>query len=223
VILEAIDKKQRKEMTESGFEISVPNLSVQAASLNRQKLLTKKGSSMSNNFYLAFFFCMSFLINVPAYAHGVSICNIPEIISQKVETAYLGYEVVKPKHLKKDDLKMFKKDHGNNCPGFIKVDFFGTGEPTYALLLRNKQKKINYKLIVITKNKIRDDWEIIELGEKIDDASVIWKEPPGEYEGVLDGKKIKAKYPVIILVGYESWAIVFSWTGHDVVKVWVSD
>lgn len=34
---------------------------------------------------------------------------------------------------------------------------------------------------------------------------------------------IRARHQVIVFCGYESWAILYAWTGKEVVKTWISD
>jgi hypothetical protein len=36
-------------------------------------------------------------------------------------------------------------------------------------------------------------------------------------------KKIRATRPVIVFCGYEAWAILYAWTGKDVIKIQLAD
>jgi RHS repeat-associated protein len=49
------------------------------------------------------------------------------------------------------------------------------------------------------------------------------EQPPGEYRDVYGKKEIRATRPVIVFAGYESWAIVYAWTGKHIAKVWIAD
>ncbi|MGA9594450.1 MAG: hypothetical protein WBS18_15230, partial [Candidatus Acidiferrales bacterium] len=52
---------------------------------------------------------------------------------------------------------------------------------------------------------------------------VVWSQPPGEYRDVYGKKTIRATNQVIVFCGYESWAILYAWTGKEVEKIWISD
>jgi hypothetical protein len=51
----------------------------------------------------------------------------------------------------------------------------------------------------------------------------VWTEKPGKYDDVYGEKTLNATRPVVVLCGYNSWAIVYAWTGKKVEKVWISD
>jgi hypothetical protein len=43
------------------------------------------------------------------------------------------------------DRKLFQKDYGSRCPGLVKVDLYGDGEPTWALVLVGSGKPTQRK------------------------------------------------------------------------------
>jgi len=69
---------------------------------------------------------------------------------------------------------------------------------------------------------IADKWQTRSL-ETADGTPVVWSEGPGKYDGMSDPMTIRAKYPVIVFCGYESWAILYAWTGKEIEKTWISD
>jgi hypothetical protein len=57
--------------------------------------------------------------------------------------------------------------------------------------------------------------------ETTDGTPVVWREGPGKYRD--EKKTICAIRPVIVLAGYGSWAVVYSWNGKEVEKIQISD
>jgi len=123
--------------------------------------------------------------------------------------------------LEEYDRKLFRKDHRTRCPGRVKVNFFGDGKPTWAfVLISGDNPKRKAQLVVA--HLLDAGWEVRPL-EATDGTPVVWREGPGKYEGMSEPTTIRAKYPVIVFCGYGSWAILYSWTGKEVVKTWISD
>ena len=52
---------------------------------------------------------------------------------------------------------------------------------------------------------------------------MVWREGPGKYDDLYGKKTLRAKGPVIVFSGLESWEIVFAWMGKEVEKVQISD
>jgi len=119
------------------------------------------------------------------------------------------------------DRKLYQKDHGTRCPGLVRVNFYGDGKPTWALVLTTG-KGTEQKAELVVARQVGRDWEIRSL-EATDGTPVVWREGPGKYDGMNEEKPLRARHPVIIFCGYGSWAILYAWTGAEVRKIWVSD
>jgi len=142
-------------------------------------------------------------------------------LRDEISEKYPGTSLVGLADLSEYDRALFKKDHGSRCPGLVRVDFYGDGNPTWALVLvRGNDSKLNAELVVA--HKTAYVWHIRSL-ETADEVSVVWRLGPGVYRDVYGDKTIRARRPVIVLCGYGSWAILYAWTGSDVVKIWLSD
>jgi len=101
--------------------------------------------------------------------------------------------------------KLFQKDHGARCPGVARVSFYGDGKPTYALvLIAGENPKRNAELIVA--HRLAESWEIRSL-DVTDGTPVVWREGPGKYEDMYGPKTIRARNPVLVFCGLESWAV----------------
>ena len=65
-------------------------------------------------------------------------CNLPQELQSEIVEKYSGAKVVSLSDLDEDDRGFFQKDHGDACPGFTKVDFYGDGKEAFALVLITK-------------------------------------------------------------------------------------
>jgi hypothetical protein len=148
-------------------------------------------------------------------------CDPPPSLHEELSKKYPNMRPISLADLDEDDRKLFRKDHGIQCPGWVRVDFYGDGMPTWAVVLiagENPNRKA--ELVVVRQGA--DGWVIRSL-ETTDGSPVVWREGPGKYEDVYGNKTIRAASPVIVFCGYNSWAVVYSWTGSRVTKVWLRD
>ena len=150
-------------------------------------------------------------------------CALPAGLHEEVSKKYPSASVVALADLNEYNRKLFRRSHGARCPGLVKVNFYGDGKPTWALvLIVGEGSKQKAELVVA--RQLAEGWELRPL-ETTDTASVpvVWRQGPGKYDGMSEPKMIRATNPVIVLCGYESWAILYAWTGKEVVKTWISD
>jgi len=144
-----------------------------------------------------------------------------------VAKKFPGATVVNLSDLSDDDKKIFHEDqksfpkiHTNACPGLARVDFYGDKKPTLAVVLLLPAKKESQLIVA---HQVGTDWNIRAMDTSDGPAPVVWTEPAGKYTDIERGKELRAKWPVIIFCGYESWAIVYAWMGNRVDKVWIMD
>jgi hypothetical protein len=130
--------------------------------------------------------------------------------------------VVRVADLSDYDRKLYRKDHGERCPGLVKVDFYGDRKPTWAVVVTSGQSPRRTSQLLVA-HQGENGWELRCL-EESDGAPVVWRQGPGKYEGMYSEEKpIRAKHPVVVLFWYGSSAILYAWTGSEVRKVWLSD
>jgi hypothetical protein len=172
---------------------------------------------------LAVALCLSALPQVAAAASPSDPCDLPRDLQGEIVSKYPETKVVTLPDLGEDDRGFFQKDHGNSCPGLVKVDFYGDGKLTLGLVLIPKNGAKG-KAELILAHQVGGRWETMALDTAEEPpVPVVWNQPPGEYHDVYGKKKIRATRPVIILAGYESWAILYSWTGKRASKIWIAD
>src|SRR5207253_10848124 len=93
--------------------------------------------------------------------------------------------------------KQYRKDFGTRCPGLVRVNFYGDGKPTWALLLVAKEGPKQKPELVVAHQQ-GNAWDIRSL-DTADGAVAVWREGPGKYEGTYEGKLIRAKNPAILI------------------------
>jgi len=167
-------------------------------------------------------FCLFVLVQVAVAGPPDDVCGLPKDLHHEVASKYPGRTIVTLSDLSEAYKKLFQKDHGGDCPGLVKVDFYGDGKPTLALALTTKNVAQGKTELVLA-HQIGADWKTITLETTDGPTPVVWSEKPGEYKDVYGEKKIRATRPAIVFCGYESWAILYAWTNNRVVKIWLSD
>jgi hypothetical protein len=159
-----------------------------------------------------------------ASAQTTDRCSLPRDLQSQLATFHGGARVITVEDLEDDDRRYFEKDHGNACPGRTEVDFYGDGAPTLALVVNDYSGEKQRTELVLA-HRVSDRWHLVSLetGDQLPNAPVVWSQPPGKYPDIYGEKTMIAKRPVIVFCKYEAWAIVYSWTGTRVDKVWISD
>lgn len=169
------------------------------------------------------FFWVLVLVKVAVAAPPSDACSLPDSLQREIAAKYPGSQLVTLSALNADDKAFFHKDHGDACPGFTKVDFYGDGKPTVALVLIAKgDTKQKAKLVVA--HHVGEQWKTVLL-EMAGEAPVpvVWSQPPGQYRDVYGKREVRAIKPVIVFTGYESWSILYAWTSSRVTKIWLQD
>lgn len=148
-------------------------------------------------------------------------CDFPPGLREELSKKYPDTRLVSLADLDEHDRKLFHKDHGTRCPGLVRVNFYGDGKPTWALvLIAGENPKRKAELVVA--RQVEKSWEISSL-DTADGTPVVWREGPGKYRDVYGQKTIQATRPVIVFAGYGSWAVLYAWTGKETEKVQISD
>jgi hypothetical protein len=149
-------------------------------------------------------------------------CSVPSDLQREISRKYSGSKIVTA-DLEEDHRKLYTSDHGNACPGLVSVDFYGDGKLTLALALIHRVGKNQTTGLVIAQ-KVGSRWTMTQIEKPTGGpAPVVWREDPGTYTDIENGKIIHAARPVIVFCGYNSFAIVHSWTGKRIDKVWLGD
>jgi hypothetical protein len=155
-------------------------------------------------------------------ASQADACDLPKDLRSEVATKYPGKKVVTLADLQDDDRGFFQKDHNGSCPGLVKVDFYGDGKPTLALVLIGNGEGKDSSVLVVA-HQVETAWKTSTLATGGPTVPVVWSQDPDEYQDVYGQKKIHATRPVIVFCRYESWAILYAWTGGRVAKIWLQD
>ncbi len=147
-------------------------------------------------------------------------CALPNGLSRAIAVKHPNSHVVTLDDLNRDDQTLFQKEHGSSCPGLARVDFYGDGRPTFALVLLRAGAR---KAELVIAHQLQNQWQTTSLDTAESSVPVVWTEKPGKYDDVYGEKTLNATRPVVVLCGYNSWAIVYAWTGKRVEKIWIRD
>jgi hypothetical protein len=149
-------------------------------------------------------------------------CAVPPGLSEEISRKYPGASPTHLAELSEYDRKLFRKDHGTQCPGLVRVDFYGEGKPTWAfVLIARVNSKRRAELVVA--HQVGNRWEATSLDTAEDAVPVVWRQGPGDYRDFYGEKTIRATHPVIVFAEYEGWAILYAWTNKEVKKIWIND
>jgi hypothetical protein len=166
--------------------------------------------------------CLFLVGQIAAAKPPSDVCALPSDLQSEITNKYPGRTLVNVSDLTDDDREFFQKEHGNSCPGLVKLDFYGDGKPTFALALTtNALAKGRTELVVA--HQVASMWKTTTLETVSGDAAVAWSEKPGEYKDVYGEKKIHATAPVIVFCRYEASKILYAWTHDRVTKIRLSD
>jgi hypothetical protein len=166
-------------------------------------------------------FCLLALVRGAAAQSPNDVCDLPKDLQGVVEGKYPGTKIVTLSDLNDDDKTLFQKEHADSCPGLAKLDFYGDGNPTFALALTTKNHATSGTTLVLAR-RVGANWEVAILDKADGPVPVVWSDKPGVYKGVYQDK-IRATRPVIVFCGYSSWAILYAWTGKTTAKLWLRD
>jgi len=166
--------------------------------------------------------CLLASVRVSAAEQATDPCSLPQTLQREVAHKYPGARLVTLNDLAQDDRSLFQKDHGNDCPGLVNVNFYGDGKPTLALvLIVNTGTTVTAKLVVA--HELAQKWETALLEKAESTIPVVWSQGPGEYEDVYGEKKLRVTRPGIVFCEYYAWEILYAWTGSRVDKIWLRD
>jgi hypothetical protein len=167
-------------------------------------------------------FCLFAFVPTIVAAPPNDACNLPQRLQREITTKYPSAKLVSLSDLKEDDKRFFQKNHGGACPGLVKVDFYGDRQPTWALALISGDGA-NEKAELVVGHQVGKAWRIESLETSKLSVPVVWSQGPGTYQDVYGEKQIRATKPVIVFGEYSAWIILYSWTGKNVDKIWLTD
>ena len=150
---------------------------------------------------------------------------LPLTLLKQLQPLYPGSNVLNLDQLESRDRTLFTKAEGRRCPGVVRLDFFGNGQETYGIVLvSGSGESRRARVLLATRKNGASPWRIENL-EVMDDPGLptISKDKPGAHEDVYGAKSVNARGESLVLVGWESWAILYAWTGQKVDKVWLAD
>lgn len=186
-----------------------------------QKSKESIGMRLKSMLFCALGLCLFSANQVAVDAQLQNPCVLPSSLQEEITKRYPNMHLVTLADLDEYDRKLFRKDHGSRCPGLVKVDFYGDRKPTWAIVLISGENPKRKAQLVVARQT--DEALETRLLDTTDGTPVVWREGPGKYDGTSEPNTIRAKNPVIVFCGLESWAVVYAWNGKEVEKLQVSD
>jgi hypothetical protein len=144
-------------------------------------------------------------------------CQMPKDLQAEVTRTYPGTSLVTLSDLDDTNRESFQKEHKNECPGLVKVDFYGDGKPTLALAVISKSAQEG-RVELIVAHQVGSNWTTTLLASADGPAAAVWSESPGEYQDMCRNHKIRSTRPVIIFCRNYEWMILYAWKGNRVIK-----
>jgi len=152
---------------------------------------------------------------------------LPDSLRKAITVQYPDRKIVTLDMLTVIAEKIYLKDHKTGCPGVARVDFYGDRSEMYALVLTKEVKDTYISSLILGQRQRNREWRFSVIEPDVQDAPpVVFTLPPGEFVGTTsqqEQRTLASKHEAIVFVGYESWSIVYVWTGDKVEKLWLSD
>jgi hypothetical protein len=170
-------------------------------------------------------FLFAFILSTTANfarARETDPCTLPSGLDAKIAAKHPTAHVVRVRDLSEDNGKLYAKDHGASCPGLIKIDFYGDGNPTWAIALISGDDPRQLKSHLVVARHQDSGWDIRTLATAIG-IPVVWKERAGEYKDIYGQKTIRSTSPVLVLCYYSSSTTVYAWDSKKVEEIWLQD
>ena len=128
-----------------------------------------------------------FSISTHSYAEPC-LSTLPESARAAVEQDH--WTIVQREDLSEADLRVWKNSHQGECPGVAEGNFSPKSKSSFvvALILRDFQKNVTEKVVLVTMKKDRPETELAVTNMSIATPYVVWKLTKGRYLGI-DGTK----------------------------------
>jgi hypothetical protein len=118
-------------------------------------------------------------------------CDLPPGLREELSRKDPDTRPVTLADLEEYDRNLFQKDHGTRCPGLARVNFYGDGKPTWAVVLISGENPKRTAELVVAR-QAPEGWDIRSL-DTADGTPVVWREGPGKYDD-LYGKENDSSY-----------------------------
>jgi hypothetical protein len=156
--------------------------------------------------------CLIVFIPAVTAASPNDKCAYPLDLRGQISKNYPDKNLITLADLDEYDQKLFRRDHKSQCPGLVKVDFYGDRKPTYALvLIAGENPKRRAELIVA--RQLVEGWEIRSL-DVTDGTPVVWREAPGNTMTCISRKRSEQKIPCLYFAAWSRGRLSSSGTAR---------
>jgi hypothetical protein len=120
--------------------------------------------------------------------------------------AHSELSVVTLSDLPEDDQALWKKAHGDSCPGMVAVDLDGTGRRSFALALLQRVNGKNVEQLVMLTGAASN--VLVEPTDVIS-PFVVWRANPGRFPNLLTGADVHIPHESIVYEKIEATSTLF--------------
>lgn len=147
------------------------------------------------------------LILVPTMCYGENCVASLSDKAREVISEFHDWRVVKLTDLPADDRKLWENSHNGQCPG-VAAGNFSDDKLSYAVaLLRNQPSgELEEQLIVLLPEGNSFRRTVVVKPTTVVGPFVIWKVPPGKYQGVDKAKAVQIAHDSFIYEKIEAYA-----------------
>lgn len=139
-------------------------------------------------------------------------------------TAREGWRVLAFGDLTADDKALWMESRPTECPGAVKVVLSKGGEPSWAVaLVSGPVAKLQEQLVVFLPTSDGGyRLKVMAPPAHYPFPAVIWKAPPGEYQDLKTGRKLRSDAESFAFEGMEAWAVQHFLVGDDFQSLTIS-
>lgn len=172
--------------------------------------------------FLALAAAFSFLDSRPCEA--VSCDPTPADVSKAIKKYFPGWHLVGITDLHEDHRRLWREQHGDDCPGLVAGHFDGQTRVSHiALLLRQEGSRILETVIHVSRGSGGPRIRTLSRPTETVSGSALVRMPPGEYEAIEGDRKIRTGFDAVVYTRLEAGGVLYYWTGRRFDRLVVSE
>jgi hypothetical protein len=146
--------------------------------------------------------------------------QLPAPIVACLARDFPGQAVVSAQDLSPEDRQLWRKLHGDACPGVASGRFLSPSRDAYAVVLSRKAGKRLYETLVVYELRNGACRKHVLVQDALTTTpSVVYRLAPGRYDDPESGESFTSRLAVIAYAHLESEALLFHWDGRRFVSL----
>lgn len=160
--------------------------------------------------------CLRVLIFAAVFFCGVSCaygqnspCKLPAPLGHQVAQSWKGWRLMQLSDLRADDQDLWRKKWGNRCPGLASGHFVNPDSLVYAVSLVDPKGSRQAIILASPRSDGSFTTQVISPASRFAAFSVVHTLPPGRYNEVEGGRKVRTKLDSIAYETIEAGMVMF--------------